>query len=116
VALSFAGREDVMIALIEDHKEEIAALCRMYDFRRLTLFGSAATGAFEPATSASDLDFVVDPGEYDDTVHLRYLGLIGDLQDLLGSTVDTISDPFLLAAIARDGVILHDAGNRQAAT
>ena len=106
-----------MIALIESHREEIAALCRKYHIRRLDLFGSAATGAFDPASS--DLDFVVDLGEYDDKVHLRYLYLIAALQDLLGHDVDmltsdTIRDPFLLAAIKRDGVNLHDAGDHQA--
>jgi predicted nucleotidyltransferase len=45
-----------MIDLIEHQHEAIAALCRQYGVLRLDLFGSAATGAFDPATS--DLDFI----------------------------------------------------------
>lgn len=107
-----------MIALVEDKKAEIAALCRRFGIQRLDLFGSAATGAFDPETS--DLDFVVDLGEYDDSVHLRYLGLIAGLQDILERdvdvlTADTIRDSFLLAAIDRDKVRLYDARDHQAA-
>jgi predicted nucleotidyltransferase len=49
-----------MISLITDNLDAIRALCRQYGIRRLDLFGSAATGAFDPDTS--DLDFVVDLG------------------------------------------------------
>lgn len=107
-----------MIALVEDKKDDIAALCRRFSIQRLDLFGSAATGDFDPTTS--DLDFVVDLGEYDDTVHLRYLGLVAGLQDILECeidvlTADTIRDPFLLAAIDRDKVRLYDARDHQEA-
>lgn len=40
-----------MITLIEDNKDAIVKLCKQYGVRRLALFGSAATGAFDPATS-----------------------------------------------------------------
>ncbi len=107
-----------MIALVEEKKDDIAALCRRFSIQRLDLFGSAATGDFDPETS--DLDFVVDLGEYDDTVHLRYLGLVAGLQDILECeidvlTADTIRDPFLLAAIDRDKVRLYDARDHQEA-
>ena len=108
-----------MIDLVANKREEIAALCRQYGIQRLDLFGSAATGAFDPATS--DLDFVVDLGEYDDNVHRRYLDLIAGLQDILKReemdvlTADTIRDPFLLAAIDQDRVRLYDAGDQQEA-
>jgi len=75
-----------MIALIEDNREAIAALCRQYGVRRLAVFGSAAKGTFDPATS--DIDFLVDLGEYDDRVARRYLGLIVALEDLLGRRTD----------------------------
>src|SRR5437016_7919755 len=45
-------------ALIESHRGEIAAICARFRVRRLELFGSAATGAFDAARS--DLDFLVD--------------------------------------------------------
>lgn len=107
-----------MIALVEDKRDDIAVLCRRFGIQRLDLFGSAATGDFDPETS--DLDFVVDLGEYDDTVHLRYLGLVAGLQDILECdidvlTADTIRDPFLLAAIDHDKVRLYDARDHQEA-
>ena len=45
----------IMIALIEKHRDQIAALCRQYGVRRLELFGSAARGDFN--ANSSDVDF-----------------------------------------------------------
>ena len=47
-----------MIAAVDQHREEISALCRRYGVRRLELFGSAATEVFDPPRS--DLDFLVE--------------------------------------------------------
>ena len=47
-----------MIPLIEEHLEEIAALCREFGVARLEVFGTAATGAFDP--ERSDVDFLVE--------------------------------------------------------
>ena len=44
-------------AIITDHQREIDALCRKHHVRRLELFGSAATGDWDP--TRSDLDFLV---------------------------------------------------------
>lgn len=52
-----------MIALVDGKKPEIIALRKRFGIRRLDLFGSAATGAFDPVHS--DLDFVVDLGIYE---------------------------------------------------
>lgn len=46
-----------MIALLENAREDIQALCRRYGVRRLAAFGSAAAGDF---SDASDLDFLVE--------------------------------------------------------
>jgi predicted nucleotidyltransferase len=46
-----------MHPLIEEHLEEIRALCREFGVSRLELFGSAATDAFDP--DRSDIDFIV---------------------------------------------------------
>src|SRR4051794_32889922 len=48
-------------------KARVAALCRRFNVRRLDLFGSAATGRFDPGHS--DLDLLVEfepmsPGAY----------------------------------------------------
>lgn len=78
-----------MIALIEDNREAIAALCRAHGVRRLAVFGSAATGTFDP--DRSDVDFLVDLGEYDDRVGRRYMRLIVGLEELLGRRVDVVT-------------------------
>jgi len=79
-----------MIALIEEHRPEIEALCRKYRVKRLDLFGSAARSEFNPASS--DLDFIVqfDKFTLENTAD-RYLGLLVDLEDLFQRKVDLVS-------------------------
>jgi len=78
-----------MIDSIEDNREAIAALCRQYGVRRLAVFGSAAKGTFDP--ERSDIDFLVDLGEYDDRVGRRYMRLIIGFGDLLGRRADVVT-------------------------
>jgi predicted nucleotidyltransferase len=80
-----------MIPLIEDHLEEIAALCREFGVARLEVFGSAATGAFDP--ERSDVDFLV---EYAPETDLgpwlrRFFELRERLSELLGRPVDLVT-------------------------
>lgn len=42
--------------MLEDNREAIAALCERFGVRRLSVFGSAAKGTFDPATAACALD------------------------------------------------------------
>jgi hypothetical protein len=78
-----------MLALIDNHRPQIAALCRRHHVVRLDLFGSAARGNFDE--SHSDLDFFVEfedlgwEGSSD-----RYFGLLHGLEDLLGRQVDLV--------------------------
>lgn len=107
-----------MIALIAERKDEIAALCRQYDIQHLDLFGSAATGEFDPA--ASDLDFVVDLGDYESGVARRYFAFADALEALFGRSVDlvtepSISNPYFRAAVDRQRVRLYEAQDGQAA-
>src|SRR5262245_10742313 len=77
----------LMLKLIEQHREQIAALCRQYGVRRLELFGSAARGDFD--SQASDLDFMVEflsddwKGAAD-----RWFGLQEGLETLFEKKVD----------------------------
>ena len=80
-----------MIALVEDKREAIVALCERYGVRRLSVFGSAVTGTFDPATS--DVDFLVDLGEYDDRVGRRFMRVIVALEDLMGRRIDVVTEP-----------------------
>jgi predicted nucleotidyltransferase len=80
-----------MNRVIKQHRGAIRALCQQYGVHRLDLFGSAATGAFDAATS--DLDFVAgfadtrSPGYAD-----RYLGFAEALETLFGRPVDVITE------------------------
>ena len=80
-----------MIPLIENHSDELAELCRRHHVKRLELFGSAASGKFNP--EKSDIDFLVDyhpfpgPGKAD-----AYFGLLEDLQQLFNRRIDLVVD------------------------
>lgn len=107
-----------MIALIQDNVQQIRALCERFDVRRLELFGSAATGCFDPAQS--DIDFLVDLGEYDMTALDRYMGLAEALERLLGYDVDlvtrpTLRNPHFVRSIENARVTLYEVEGRQAA-
>ena len=108
-----------MIALIEDNLESIRALCARYDVRSLTLFGSATSvRRFDPARS--DVDFLVDLGDYDGSVLDRFLGLAEGLEQVLGRNVDlviesTLSNPYLIASIKKAKVSVYEAEHRKAA-
>ena len=72
-----------MPTLIDLQLAQVSSLCRRYGVRKLELFGSATTGAFDPQTS--DLDFLIDfDPEGDDSLFHRYFGLNEDLEALLG--------------------------------
>lgn len=102
-----------MIALLEDNREQVAALCRLHHVRLLEVFGSAATGPFDPRTS--DFDFLVefhplDPGECADA----YFGLLEDLQELFARPVDlvmsrAISNPYFRRAIEQTREVFYAA-------
>lgn len=68
-----------MIAEVEGRLDEIAALCQRYGVRRLDLFGSAATGVFDPLTS--HIDFLGEyPKDHDLGLWLdQYLALRDDV-------------------------------------
>lgn len=79
-----------MIAEIADKRSEIVSLCERYGVRRLELFGSAATGAYDPLTSDIDL-LVTYPDEYDFGPWLgRHFDLQDDLIQVLGPRVDLV--------------------------
>lgn len=78
-----------MIELVSSKKDDIAAICRRHHVRALWLFGSAAKGNWDAATS--DLDFLVDSGEYEPTVGQRFLDLMVDLERLFGLRIDLIT-------------------------
>lgn len=102
-----------MISEIEQHRQEIEALCREYGVQQLAVFGSAATGGFR--ANSSDLDFLVEfrpplgPGYAN-----RYFGLLEGLQRLFKRPVDlvvesAIRNPYFREAVDRDKARLYAA-------
>lgn len=91
-----------VIALITDNLEAIRQLCRTYGIRRLDVFGSGATGGFDPETS--DVDFIVDLGDYTPGTADRYLDLANALEALLGRPVDLVTEPSIRNPYFRQGV------------
>ena len=92
-----------MTNVIEQHREEVAALCRLAGARRLDVFGSAVRDDFDPATS--DLDFLV---EFDDLPPARYadayFALKESLEALFGRPVDLITEASLENPYFRDRI------------
>lgn len=100
-----------MISLIEDNRDAIVALCKTYGVRKLAVFGSAARGDFNPATS--DVDFVLEFEDYGPGVGRRFMRLAVAMEDLLQRRVDLvfeskIDDPDFLVEIRGTQEILYD--------
>lgn len=84
-----SGNNGAMAAALDLDIEAIAALCRRRHVRRLAVFGSVVTGAFDPDTS--DADFLVEFDTASTTLLDDYFGLKQDLEDLLGVPVDLVA-------------------------
>lgn len=100
--------------LVEQHREAILALCQTYGVRRLELFGSAATGAFDP--ERSDIDLLVEyPPGYDFGPWLsRFQEFEESLADLLGRNVDLVmtsalENPWFNREAAKSRTVICDA-------
>jgi hypothetical protein len=99
-----------VLGVIEQYRDEIAALCEQYGVRRLELFGSAASGQFDPATS--DVDFFYEFNEDITSLADRFFGLMEGLERLLGRKVDLVSardvrNPFFLKSANKHRVTLY---------
>ena len=102
-----------MIAQIEEHRAELAELCRRHHVLRLAVFGSATRDDFDP--QRSDLDFLVDfeslpPGQYADA----FFGLLQSLERLFGRQVDlvvasAIRNPYFRQSIDQTKTLLYAA-------
>src|SRR3712207_820041 len=67
--------------------ESLAELCRRYQVRELSIFGSAVRDAFRPD---SDIDLLVDFQPNAGIGLLDFIGLQQDLEALLGRKVDLV--------------------------
>ncbi len=86
--------ETALAEILERNLPALTELCRRFGVRRLDLFGSAATGHFDPARS--DLDFLVE-FETPPAGGFRgpYFGLLESLETLFGRKVDLLTIPGL---------------------
>jgi len=81
--------------IVDANLPALTALCRRFGVRRLDLFGSAATGRFDPARS--DLDFLVEFDEQSVGGFAGpYFGLLGALETLFGRPIDLLTEPALV--------------------
>jgi predicted nucleotidyltransferase len=98
---------------IDQHRAELAELCRRYRVLSLSVFGSAVRDDFDP--ERSDYDFLVDfqalqPGQYADA----YFGLLESLERLLGRPVDlvvgsAIKNPYFRQSVEQTRALLYAA-------
>ncbi len=107
-----------MIALIDDNRDAITALCRQYGVQRLALFGSAVKGTFDPATS--DLDFVIEMADYGRGVSERFIYFANALEALFGRSVDLVfeskmRDPEFRAEVLSTMEVIFDGDRRRQA-
>ncbi len=101
-----------MIDIVNQHRREIAAICRKYGVVRLDLFGSAASG--QAFSSESDVDFFFEFDSNPVGLADRYFGLIEDLESLLQRKVDMVSiqdarNPYFLQVANRHRTTLYAA-------
>jgi predicted nucleotidyltransferase len=75
--------------LIDEHRAQIAELCRSVGVQRLDVFGSAVREDFDPARR--DMDFLVDSADNEERNRFRDdLALRDALARLLGRPVDLV--------------------------
>ncbi len=103
-----------MISKIEEHMDEIIALCKEHEVVRLEIFGSAVTGEFDP--DESDFDFLVEyPEGYDwGPFGSRHIELKERLEAILGRKVDlvifrNVENPYVFRSIEQSRQLLYAA-------
>jgi len=92
----------VKLSELRTQRDAILAIAAKHGATNVRVFGSVARGE---ATDTSDVDFLMDLRRGGGL--LDYIGLILDLEDLLGRPVD-VGAPEQLHWVIRDRV-LHDA-------
>ena len=102
-----------MLALIDEKREELFDLCRRFHVRTLELFGSAATGEFDP--DRSDLDFLVvfDRPEGTNAFH-QYFDMRHGLEDLFDRKIDLVCanamrNPYFIKSVNASRRMLYAA-------
>ena len=102
-----------MITAVEERADDLKRLCLIYGVRRLDLFGSAATGLYDP--DESDLDFLVEfqPAALNAYAN-AYFGLLEALGRLFGRRVDlvvesAVKNPYFLQSVEQTRTPVYEA-------
>ena len=91
--------------LIEERRGDILRICRLHGARSVRLFSSYARRA---STEASDIDLLVElrPG----SSLLDLVAIKQDLEDLLGSKVDVVTEsslsPYIREDVLKEAIVL----------
>lgn len=88
---------------VDSRRAEVSAICRRLQVKRLDVFGSAARGLFNRASS--DVDFLVEfeplpPPQYAEA----YLSLKEQLESLFGRPVDLLTASSLRNPYLRESI------------
>lgn len=107
-----------MASVLDPHLAELPELCRRYGVRRLEVFGSAASDAFDP--QRSDIDFLVEFDSEPSRLFDRYFGLKESLEALYGRSVDLVTagsmqNPYFIEAVNKSRQLVYAAEDAQAA-
>jgi len=81
-----------MHPLIQDKLPELRELCRKNRVRTLSLFGSAATGGFDPDHSDVDLLVEFERIEEPGVLSGSFFGLLHGAEDLFERRIDLVCD------------------------
>ena len=80
--------QTIQLGIVEVDEAKLAELCRRYQVRELSVFGSAARGEMRPD---SDIDLLVEFLADAKIDLVDHAGLMLDLSELLGRRVDLVS-------------------------
>jgi len=103
----------MMVAMLEDKRDAIAALCRKYGVVRMDVFGSALRDDFR--VGESDVDLLADFGSMDPFELVdAYFEILEELRTLLGTDVDlvmsdAIKNRYIRAEVERTKQVLYAA-------
>jgi predicted nucleotidyltransferase len=106
-------RNTLMHFITQEKLDKLADICVRLNVRKLALFGSATGDNFKP--DSSDMDFVVEfdsmqPSEHADC----YFGLLEDLENLFGTSIDlveasTIKNPYFRESVEESLIKIYAA-------
>jgi predicted nucleotidyltransferase len=93
-----------MANLVDQHRDEVVALCRLAGARRLDVFGSAVRADFD--LQSSDLDFLVEFDDVPPAAYAKaYFALKDGLESLFGRPVDLVTGSSLANPYFRERIL-----------